>query len=255
NDCWVDQSVSYYIGDSVVYNGHLYHEIRYVGTSWSGMTETENPDCNVSPHPVSGLAGALRAENGIYYVGNSSGEEMIFDFTLEVGDTLQNSFTNDQPLIVDSTDYVDINGKSCKRLFISGGDTPEGTWIVEGIGSGFGPLEPLYNGFHSDQMNCYRENLGSAFPFNTSNCSLLGVTQETENPEFEIHPNPTNSILKISGLTSPTSFSIHNLLGKKVMSGIVNYKEELDVSGLHSGIYILKITEDRHIVSRKFVKL
>jgi hypothetical protein len=254
SDCWVDLSVSYYIGDTVVYSGQVYHEIRYVGTSWSGVTETENPDCSVSPHPVSGMAGAIRAENGIYYVGDSSGEEMIFDFTLEVGDTLQNAFTINQPLTVDSTDSVDINGRSCKRLFISGSDTPEGTWIVEGVGSGFGPLEPLYIGFHIDQMSCYRENSQSVFPFNASNCSLVGLEEETDNTGFKIHPNPTTSVLNVSGLTSQTSITISSILGKVVMSGNIQENEELDVSELKSGIYILKMIRDSHTVSRKFVK-
>jgi hypothetical protein len=75
-------------------------------------------------------------------------EGLIYDFSLEVGDTVQvdNQYFNYHvvSLVVDSIDMVDVNGIIRKRFFLFGIQNPmmdpyypDEIWI-EGIGSNFG---------------------------------------------------------------------------------------------------------------------
>ena len=69
---------------------------------------------------------------------------------------------------------------------------------------------------------------------------------------FKIFPNPTNDKLFIRGLSNPTKISIYNVLGKLVLSEITT--NEIDLEGLQSGIYIVKIIDQQKETTRKFIK-
>ena len=69
---------------------------------------------------------------------------------------------------------------------------------------------------------------------------------------FKIFPNPTNDKLFIRGLSNPIKISIYNVLGKLVLSEITT--NEIDLEGLQSGIYIVKIIDQQKETTRKFIK-
>lgn len=60
------------------------------------------------------------------------------------------------------------------------------------------------------------------------------------NSLFKVFPNPVNNTLFINSATS-TEVNIYNLIGTKVLTRIVNSgNDKIDVSGLISGIYMIK---------------
>jgi len=63
-----------------------------------------------------------------------------------------------------------------------------------------------------------------------------------------IYPNPTSSILNIRSNSSMVKYSIFNLCGKKVLSGV---GQQVDVSVLKSGLYMLTLDDGSHL---KFIK-
>ena len=73
---------------------------------------------------------------------------------------------------------------------------------------------------------------------------------------FSIYPNPANDVLNItSKLTSEIySLSIYNVLGQLVQT-TTRPTKTVDVSGLKTGNYILKVNSENGISSSKFTKL
>jgi hypothetical protein len=105
NGCWVSDRLHYHVAGDTVFNGKLYSIINHEGISWSQPGES-TIGCWGDTLAVSGVHGYLRAENGVYYVGSSSGEGLLFDFTLNAGDTLFSDFSAGYPIVIDSTDTV-----------------------------------------------------------------------------------------------------------------------------------------------------
>lgn len=69
-----------------------------------------------------------------------------------------------------------------------------------------------------------------------------------------IYPNPVtnNKVFITSTLNDNKQIDIYDVLGKKVMSTMLIGKE-LNVSELNSGVYILKIRENKLSATRKLV--
>ncbi len=76
--------------------------------------------------------------------------------------------------------------------------------------------------------------------------------------QVSIYPNPisSNNILSISTKEDKGfKYSIFTSSGKLVMDGSTDNKtQNLDVSILDKGIYVLKITSDNKVINRKFIK-
>ena len=72
---------------------------------------------------------------------------------------------------------------------------------------------------------------------------------------ISMYPNPVSDRLNISAQSTIKSAAIYNLLGKKVMSLEINKNSEsINVSGLDSGMYLIKYSLDNAIGTAKFIK-
>ena len=83
--------------------------------------------------------------------------------------------------------------------------------------------------------------------------SSLGMGDNTIS-NFNIHPNPSSSNVKISAIeTQIKTIDVYDLNGKLVISNQYNSVATIDlnVADLSSGIYLLKINKQ---VSKKFIK-
>jgi hypothetical protein len=67
-----------------------------------------------------------------------------------------------------------------------------------------------------------------------------------------VYPNPAKDKLCILGLSKPSKVSIYNVLGKLVFSKTTS--SEVDLEGLQSGVYIVKIRDQQKETTRKFIK-
>jgi sugar lactone lactonase YvrE len=57
--------------------------------------------------------------------------------------------------------------------------------------------------------------------------------------EFIIYPNPATNIISIKNLETNTPFVIYNIRGQKVLNGNLSTENQINVSGLKTGVYIL----------------
>jgi hypothetical protein len=73
------------------------------------------------------------------------------------------------------------------------------------------------------------------------------------NEDIILFPNPANNTLSFSGLSGDSEISIYNMAGILVLNKLID-SEQIDISDLKKGVYILKITNPVGTVSKQFLK-
>ncbi|PHR69272.1 MAG: hypothetical protein COA67_11125 [Lutibacter sp.] len=93
----------------------------------------------------------------------------------------------------------------------------------------------------------------SPFPIGTYDGLLSTVKSSIEG--FAVYPNPVNNgEFSISSFNNATKqIQIFDMLGKQVYSNVVKANENVQVSNLNTGIYILKVLEEGKTATRKLV--
>lgn len=71
--------------------------------------------------------------------------------------------------------------------------------------------------------------------------------------DFNIYPNPVEDVLTIDSNEAIHQVDIYDVLGKQVMTTI-NNTNQIDVSDLEKAIYVVRITSEKGVSSKKFVK-
>lgn len=84
-------------------------------------------------------------------------------------------------------------------------------------------------------------------------CSLsLDTPSELLKPEYSLYPNPALDQLNLHGIMGDESYSIITLSGSVVQSGVTH--NQIDISLLDSGLYILVIANEQDQTLLKFIK-
>lgn len=82
-------------------------------------------------------------------------------------------------------------------------------------------------------------------------CNNLGI-QEATKLSYEIYPNPTQNILHIENIGDEnTTIQIFDSLGKKRLT--FSSQNELDISSLPNGLYILRFSNYSTVISKKLI--
>lgn len=112
----------------------------------------------------------------------------------------------------------------------------------------------------SSPNTTYSSSEWDTFPSNT--CSNLGMHTQTlsidtvNTIDFSIYPNPiSGSIINIRTKNNQaiTAARIFDITGKQVLNQ-KNPSNQIDVQGLHNGMYILQLEINNTIVNRKLIK-
>ena len=107
---------------------------------------------------------------------------------------------------------------------------------INGQGAGINSIQPISGG----------ANTGFATSFNE-------VEPEFEG-DFMIYPNPAKNILNIKLFDNAEgTYKIVNLLGQTVKAGKIS-KDNIDVSQLKIGLYIIEVNDGEEIMTQKFIK-
>jgi hypothetical protein len=84
--------------------------------------------------------------------------------------------------------------------------------------------------------------IATGVPKNTNDIMAIGI-----------FPNPSSSLLNITGLTISASAEIYSLSGKILLNRMLN-TQTIDISPLAKGLYFIKLRTEEGSVVRKFVK-
>jgi len=77
-----------------------------------------------------------------------------------------------------------------------------------------------------------------------------------ESADIKVYPNPVRDELKIDGDVpfDNLPFTIYNLAGQQIVNGQWQNGKSINVANLPKGIYFVKITTEKGIVTRKIIK-
>ncbi len=267
--CFSCYKCQYQISGDTIIGGCNYHKIMKTGSDYN---YDGNLGCNFNmPTCIENqYMGALREDlitRKVYFINGSITDTILYDFTLNVGDTLHVGFNNHcfYNDTISSIDSVLIGTHYRKRWNYNIGGCGMPSSIIEGIGSTHGLLEELYSFESGGDLICFSQNDTTYYPnYNTSgNCDLITVgINEILNKEdpISIFPNPATDLLTISlPATNIKSciLNLYDMLGEKMLpTHTLNLKlETLNISSLPQGIYFLEVMMDNEKVVRKVVKM
>ncbi len=207
-------------------------------------------------------------EQKVYVFRENFGETMLYDFSLEVGDTFQTSCCN---LIVTEIDSIQLlNGEMRKKLKLVS-DPPAAIQVpsywIEGIGSNFGLLD--YDCFTclaglidaNSYLSCFQQNNELVYVSENANqCWVVSLTDEMLNKTaIDLFPNPFQDKITITSSVGHTinQIQIFSTMGQLIRTiQIADNNAELDMSELGSGAYyILGQMENGDVFSEKLIKL
>jgi hypothetical protein len=92
--------------------------------------------------------------------------------------------------------------------------------------------------------------------FTDSSSPTLGNSKYEFDNSIAIYPNSTNALFKIETSFDITNVSLYNILGKEIIKNIPKInKNEYDISNVSSGLYIVKMIDDKGaLATRKLIK-
>lgn len=259
----IEHRYSYTIDGDTSINSMMYHKLitPYVHT---------HTDSFCLPFKFPGYKGAFRQDTAarkVYFVPDTAQSEyLLYDFTMEVGDTIKGFLAEvwSGSLMHDTVSTIDsvlVGNDYRKRWKIN---ECYSIYMVEGIGSLFGLLEPTGFGCITDLpwyvLNCFTQDGQTLYPDTTTFCPLLtGLNApELNEDKLTFPPNPFSSktVVKIDPVFMHADFVILNIEGKIVRRGRVNNQKELVITAddLKNGVYLLQLTNGNGVtVSGKFI--
>ena len=76
-----------------------------------------------------------------------------------------------------------------------------------------------------------------------------------DNANFNYYPNPVTDVLTVSYSNAISEIVVYNLLGQQVLTAKPNATQtQVDLSGLNTGTYMVKVTSDEVTKTVKVVK-
>lgn len=86
-------------------------------------------------------------------------------------------------------------------------------------------------------------------------CNFLSATEKEIKPDISIYPNPTKDKINLSSIGVISDVALFNLLGQQVLFQKVNSTEnQIDMTALSSGTYLVKVYADNQVKTLKVVK-
>ncbi|HEX5003512.1 MAG TPA: T9SS type A sorting domain-containing protein [Bacteroidia bacterium] len=263
--CVNKEDRQYYYGNDTVIGSFTYHKLivdNFNVDYWQGPIMC-SPGCVPSDHYYSytaNYAGAIRNDSAqkkvYYYEQGSAGEVVLYDFNLNLGDTLPITYTNVVALNrVNKIDSVLVGTVYHRRFWLNDISMPPPgpqdsgfVALIEGIGSTYGLLTPLLIPFEFEcHLACVTVDSTTVYPDASTSCSFIttGIASAPPEIQLSIYPNPVTSESAVEWpLTKgPLSLQLVNSLGQVLLTTDVTGRTSYTLSreGLPGGIYLLQL--------------
>ena len=248
---FTEQYVCEITGDSVI-GGQTYQKIYCHGLKTEGPTMPD-PNSNCAPPTTFNRLYALVRQDGLkLYIYDLSEEKLLYDFDLQVGDTLPLSYNNyDNQVTVDSITTIQIGNEVRKVFhFTQQNQAYQINKIIEGVGHNWGFIG-IMQPFEFFELNLegYAINDTVYYPYPDAPCGLdVGLPELPETVQLNAYPNPANAaiVIETGTLNSIRKCDVFDVYGNKCS---VERKEMeagsilLDLSAVSPGIYIVSLVD------------
>lgn len=269
NVCWgvvgnslYQHQMSFVFGPDTVINQTAYHSLYIPAYIVNAGPHCYNPPAGNYILPGK-YAGAIRNDHAArktYIIPEqTSVEQLLYDFNWQVGDTitgyLDHPFSVFEDTVI-SVDSVLVGSTYRKRWYI---DPWYQVYLIEGIGSTYGILNPLPAGLTDHDgyiLDCFSQNNVPLYPSGTTGCQVLTHVNEvtTEPGDLTVYPNPTRQHLFLQlpakYRSVATEIEVIGLDGKSAFHSMEISDQastiSLNLSALPQGIYLIKVRVDEN---------
>lgn len=246
----IDEEYSYTLDGDTVIGSMQYHKII------TPFVHVNNTLCGVSNNV--GYKGCIRQsiiDKKVYCIlPNDTIEHLIFDFNIQVGDSIPTiPYPCYSKIFVSQIDSVLIGTTYRKRWVGSG------LVIIEGIGANWEFLNPMCEIIDrvTGMLTCFRQNGTTIYPDSLNNCSLITNINSISNTYslVKLFPNPFHLSMTVVLSVEKATMEIYNSFGEFVrVVRISDYSAVINRNSLTDGIYFYRLSNDKgEITSGKFI--
>lgn len=194
-------------------------------------------------------------------------ELLLYDFNVNVGDTVLYETLDSLKMVITSIDSVLIQSNFRKRYNYnllynwSMQCVPFGAGYnyVEGIGDIYSGLFSLFIWYfeNSENLNCFEDNQIYYSSPNSSGCLLSNLKENLFENDLKIYPNPSSSKLFIElENPTPTSIRLFDINGKEIFSTTINQvTSTIDVSSFKRGLYFVKLVDEKGTTKSQLISI
>ncbi|WP_296385087.1 T9SS type A sorting domain-containing protein [Winogradskyella sp.] len=172
-----------------------------------------------------------------------NGPQFDTDITIEVGDTVTWDFITGGHNVKSEAGSTEIFGTPGEQFdTFSFGYQYSYTFVEEGVNNF---ICAPHSTFMYGSVTVVREGTLSTEDF------------KNQNTEFIISPNPAKNKLniKLPNANDDMKLEVFDLLGKRVYNGLVTQLESsLNVSNWKSGVYLVRVSNDKITQTKRFIK-
>ena len=256
-----------YIEGDTVFNDTVYHKVYNL-----------RRDVFCSDSIISGpeYDGALREDTinqKVYYRGNANSiERLIYDYTLQVGDTLpeeMNWFSPYSGVYVTAIDTITTFDGVQRRIWYLSSEDPSLEWpqIIEGIGSTSGLLGGIKSSFEGwNELLCFSVNGDEVWrSFRdtcyvvTDTCAMVGINETVySETKIKYYPNPVRTSSTVSFefnqiQTVDNYLWLFDLFGQEIAHTKFQDNSLTIKSPSSKGLYMVKIFVNNHYYTFKLI--
>ncbi len=255
--CVQNEVFNYYTNGDTLIDSIEYRQIYYKGQgSFTWNAGGSNMGCigsyfNIDTVPKFFLR-SLNKQMFVRFPGDTL-EQLLYDFNLNVGDTLPLSYNNYfQEITVSAIDSISTAFGYRKRFTLAGSTWAQ--YIVEGIGHSRGLIEPLKVPANCTYiLNCFSLNDSSYFPSLGASCNVaIGINQLSNEAPIHVYPNPfqTSTAFETGKYYPKAQLRLFTTLGEQVP---INSRQRdgklfLERAELSPGIYFYELSSEEQLI-------
>lgn len=264
--CWITKKYVVEINGDTIIGQYTYKKMIHHGLNDEQQQPSPNPSsppCNPT-FTFSGPYAYLRQDSLKIYIREiyEDTDSLLYDFDLQIGDTLPLSFNNSlSDITVTGITTLQVGNENRKVFQLSTNGQPIEK-LIEGIGHnlGFiGTMQPFE--FSETELVCFSRNDTTYYTSPSGICDLnVGIEEPSIVNEFLVFPNPVNSSLIIETALPLGIRAIYalDLFGKKTPLNfeVLNEKQfKINSEKLNKGIYFLQFIDfNSQVYTYKIVK-
>lgn len=261
--CIENNTYNYYIGGDTIINNLQYKAIYKKGTIIRYLQSSNpNPGCAtgtfnyVDTLPLFFIRSAGK-QIYAYSSNQFNPEQLLYDFNLQVGDSLPLTALNTVPdIIVTAIDSFYTATGYWKRFYLD----QTNTWcqyLLEGVGSDRGLIAPTEIPFECGfNQICYGQQDTGYYPQLGPTCDIpLSVQQPVaEKLSLPVYPNPATDQLQLGiAVTEQKYWQVRDICGAIVLQG--SPAAVISVTTLAPGYYFAEVgTGNKTVLRSPFIK-